>query len=430
MNRYHIINQKRPFILLFLLFMAPFHHSYGQEQPVIEKKKVITHDPRSEISINYDDLTFLYKATVTRARTSNRIHAQNAQPSVGTRMSFGNKNPTRNEASRIFYHYIDEAVGEHVHGLRLAMAALPKAVPLQYLNRDEQLAFWLNLYNITVYDEIARRYPIRKLTKLYKGSRKTSSMWDEKLVTVNGAALSLNDIQYGIIHKIWPDPLVIYGLYQGAVGGPNMRRQAYTGKLVYAQLEDNATEFINSLRGLRFKKKVAEVSIIYDWNRALFPDFDNDLKKHLRRYTNFRLTTQLDNSRRIKTKIYDWNIADVLNGGRSSPGSQASTNPVSMLFSFGGEEQVLEGFDGKGPLDDLGNAPGAVGNQINSSGSAHGKKVIDTAVIRNRLPNNAAFFLKAFVRNRRLANTRVTMEEITKEELEKLRAEKNKAKDK
>lgn len=367
-----------------------------------EPEKIATHDPASKIAINYNNLTLLLQATVTRPRISSRVYAQKSRSSIGTKVNYSSNRPTRLEASRTFYHYIGEEELDYIHTLRLAMQALPEAIPFQYLNRNEQLAYWLNLYNITVYEQLAKRYPIRKLKKLFKGSRKTPSMWDEKIITVNTIPLSLNDIQYNIIQKTWPDPLVIYGLYQGTIGSPNLRRKAYTGKLVYEQLEDNAEEFVNSLRGLRFKGKVAHVSEIYHWNRDLFPDFDADLRRHLRRHAKLRLVTRLDSSQKIKPKIYDWHIADVLNGGRPPPGGAGSTNPVAMVLSVGGEDSVFGS------------------SSFSSMGSIYADKTIDTSIIRNRLPNDAAFFLKEFMqRNRKLKEGSVTIEKVDKKELEK-----------
>ncbi|VAV94801.1 hypothetical protein MNBD_ALPHA02-1776 [hydrothermal vent metagenome] len=410
-------------ILIFFNIFSPFHVSYAQVQNEQDAVKIATYDPSSRITVNYGNLTLLLQSTVTRARISSRIYAQKSTTSIGTKINYSNNNPSRMEASRTFYHYIGEEELEYVLLLRQAMEALPQAVPLQYLNRNEQLAYWLNLYNITVYEQLARRYPIRKLKKLHNGSRKTPSMWDEKILKVNGIALSLNDIQYNIIEKTWRNPLVIYGLYQGTIGGPNMRRKAYTGRLVYEQLEDNAEEFVNSLRGLRFKGKEAHVSKIYDWNRDLFPDFKNDLRRHLRKYANLRLVTRLDSSRKIKVKFYDWHIADVLNGGRTPPGSSGSTNPVAMLLSFGNMESENSngGLTSSNPVND----PSFNSGKFSGFGAAHSKKVMDTAIIRDRLPLNAAAFLKEFVeRNRKLKATRVTVEEIEKKDLEKIKKQK------
>ncbi|MCF6214846.1 MAG: DUF547 domain-containing protein [Emcibacter sp.] len=402
-------------ILTSFAIIASLQFSHAEEQATNNITNTITHDPNSKIVINYETLTLLLQATVTRPRLSSRIYSQKSSSSIGTRINLSNKNPTRLEASRTFYHFIQEQELEYIQLLRQAIEALPQTVPLQHLNRDEQLAYWLNLYNITVYEQLAKRYPIRKLKKLRQGSRKSPSLWAEKIMTVNGMALSLNDIQYNIIQKTWRDPLVIYGLYQGTIGGPNLRRKAYTGKLVYEQLADNAEEFVNSLRGIRFKGKDAHVSKIYDWNRALFPNFDHDLRRHLRKYANLRLVTKLDSSRRIKVKFYDWHIADVLNGGRATAGGAGSTNPVSMMLSFGGENAVVEGMSSN---DFETNTNSSYSPQL----TTHTAKALDTSVIRNSMPFEAAVFLKEFVeRNRKFISTNVTVEEIDKQDLQKIK---------
>ncbi len=195
-----------------------------------DQKKIKTHDPDSKIIINYENLTLLYQATVTRPRTSSRKYAAKARPGIGTKVNYSSSRPTRLEASRVFFHQIGKEEQESVHMLRLGMESLPDVIPLHTLNRNEQLAYWLNLYNLTVYDEIAKRYPISKLKKLYNGTSKTPSLWDEKIININGINISLNDIQYNIIQKSWHNPLVMYGLYQGTIGGPNLRRKAFTGK--------------------------------------------------------------------------------------------------------------------------------------------------------------------------------------------------------
>jgi hypothetical protein len=52
--------------------------------------------------------------------------------------------------------------------------------PLEYFSRDEQLACWLNLYNVTMKNEIAKVYPERKLKKLLTGKK---SILEKKLLT-------------------------------------------------------------------------------------------------------------------------------------------------------------------------------------------------------------------------------------------------------
>ncbi|MCF6196180.1 MAG: DUF547 domain-containing protein [Emcibacter sp.] len=182
---------------LSLVILAP--HARGESMR--EDNAVISdpHDPNSKIAINYENWTSLLKATVVRARMSSRRYAKKPPSGVGARINFANPNPTRLEASRVLYSYLTEDDIEYVHNLRLAMEALPQAIDFLTLNKNEQLAYWLNLYNITVYEQVARRYPIRKLKGLHNETRSSPSVWNEKILKVNDISLSLNDIQYNII---------------------------------------------------------------------------------------------------------------------------------------------------------------------------------------------------------------------------------------
>ena len=103
------------------------------------------------------------------------------------------------------------------------------------------------------------------------------------MLTIAGIELSLDDIQHTILRINYEnDPLVMYGLFQGVVGSPSIRKYAYTGDDVYFQLESNAHEFINSYRGTYpYSPTLFRVSSFYDRNRVYFPDFETDLSNHL-----------------------------------------------------------------------------------------------------------------------------------------------------
>ncbi len=79
-------------------------------------------------------------------------------------------------------------------------------------------------------------YPIAELEDLIEGEE---AFLAKKSLTVAGIPLSLNDIEFTILRQNYDgDPLIIYGLYQGNIGGPNIRKAAYTGTNVYADLID------------------------------------------------------------------------------------------------------------------------------------------------------------------------------------------------
>ncbi|MCH2057523.1 MAG: DUF547 domain-containing protein [Thalassotalea sp.] len=69
-------------------------------------------------------------------------------------------------------------------------------MPLKLFSKDEKLAYWLNLYNATIIAEIIDEYPIRKLEDFLTDS---DLPMNEKILTVAGEKLSLNDIKYKIV---------------------------------------------------------------------------------------------------------------------------------------------------------------------------------------------------------------------------------------
>ena len=290
-------------------------------------------DSTSTYQINYSQLNALLKLSVVDTGRSTRAVADPTQAPTGSRMKANVKRSTTNEGNRFYFELFngdDEAV-KALEDIRDNLAALPSQAPLQFFNRNEQLAYWLNLYNFTLLNEVVKVYPKRKLNKLLKGKK---SILDKKLVTVAGVPLSLNDIQHVILKQNYENsPLVMYGLYQGIIGGPNIRKSAYTGANVQRNLADNAAEFINSNRGTYSRdEKIFRASSLYDRNRGYFPNFQEDLKKHLLVYLKGSERSKLEYASTIKPDIDDWTVTD-LYGSYPQIGGSFAQNNAALLDS-------------------------------------------------------------------------------------------------
>jgi hypothetical protein len=288
-------------------------------------------DPGSTYVIKYDDVDGFLKAAVVDVGRSTREKAEPTQPKIGTRMKVQVKRETVNEGNRFLYEAFEdeESNREYLKSLRASLEEIPGLVPLELFSRNEQLAYWLNLYNITLLDEIVAVYPRRNLKKLLVGRK---SKLEEKLLTVAGIPLSLNDIHYTILRQNYDNnPLIIYGLYQGIIGGPNIRKRAYHGERVFSQLENNAAEFINSNRGTYTDSEtVFSVSILYDRNREFFPNFEADLKAHLLTFLEGEERAGLQSATRIKPNIEDWTVTDLYGSYREIGGSVADNNAALL----------------------------------------------------------------------------------------------------
>jgi len=284
-------------------------------------------DADSRLAIDYSDLNSLLGTVVLDTGMSTRKKAAPTHAQTGTRMRATVNRATVNEGNRFLFEIFDnnEENQQVLREIRDRLENLPTSTPLENYSRDEQLAYWLNLYNITILDEIVKIYPEHDLKELLVGKKSILPM---KLLMVAGIPLSLNDIQFTILKNNYENnPLIIYGLFQGIIGGPNIRKSAYSGTYVYGDLVDNAVEFINSNRGTASKnKRVFRVSSLYKRNEVFFNDSDSDLTRHLLRYLDGDEHDELQAATSIKPDINDWTITDLYGSFRDVGASFANSN--------------------------------------------------------------------------------------------------------
>ena len=186
-----------------------------------------------------------------------------------------------------------------------------QAVPVSRLNRAEQLAFWINLYNAATVRVILDRYPVESIRDIRISPGLFSvGPWGRKLVTVEGEELSLDDIEHRILRPIWRDPRIHYAVNCAAVGCPNLATTAYTGAQVDDMLTAAARAYINSPRGARLEPEGLVVSSIYDWYEEDFGGSGAGVLDHLREYAAPTLARRLEGVRRIAGYRYDWSLND------------------------------------------------------------------------------------------------------------------------
>ncbi|WP_417482778.1 DUF547 domain-containing protein [Maricaulis sp.] len=292
-------------------------------------------NPDSTQTIDFEAWSEILNDIILRVPRSRRVPAIGRPETTGSLIYRGNSTRYRYEANRVIYHLIDDDYETAIREFRIAMESLPARLDFSNLNSDEQLAYWLNLYNVAVIEHIMGRYPETRINRT-RALGTGESLFEAKILTVAGVPLSLDDIRLRIVYPQWDDPRVMYGFHNGSIGGPNIRRDAYSGSDVWNQLDSNAREFINSLRGVENSSNRLRVSHIYEDAQMLFPDFETDLRAHLTHYANESTALQLEGDRPLATDVVEWHIADMTNGvigctGSGSPMTTTGTNNPNVF---------------------------------------------------------------------------------------------------
>ena len=194
------------------------------------------------------------------------------------------------------------------------LALLAETKP-RTLNRAEQRAYWINLYNALTVHTVLQHYPIDSIRDISSGLF-SFGPWDDKLITVEDKALSLNDIEHRILRPIWQDARLHYAVNCASIGCPNLVLSAYTAANSEEMLDAAAAAYINHSRGVRLQNGRLYVSSIYEWFKEDFGGDDLSVIAHLQHYAEPRLQEQLGKISAISGDDYNWALNDTKDGER------------------------------------------------------------------------------------------------------------------
>lgn len=180
-------------------------------------------------------------------------------------------------------------------------------------SRGEQLAFWANLYNAATVRLVLAHYPLRSVKTVgWLPAWLGGGPWNQKVTTVEGFALSLNDIEHRILRRNWRDPRVHYALNCASRGCPDLRSRPFSGLAIEQELDEAARVFVNHRRGARFEADHLVVCSIYVWFKEDFGGSDAGVIEHLGRYAAPPLAERIGRAARIDRHEYDWGLNDAL----------------------------------------------------------------------------------------------------------------------
>jgi Protein of unknown function, DUF547 len=182
-----------------------------------------------------------------------------------------------------------------------------QSIKISEYPRDEQFAYWVNLYNAATVQVIVDNYPlesIRDIGLLGQGP------WKDKFLKVEGQMLSLDDVEHGILRSIWKDVRIHYAVNCASIGCPNLALKAYRANMLEPMLDDAARAYINHPRG--FTKTDGELiaSNIFEWYQSDWGTA-NDVVIHARKYASLETLALLKDANGIDAYDYDWALNDI-----------------------------------------------------------------------------------------------------------------------
>ncbi|WP_026902643.1 DUF547 domain-containing protein [Pedobacter glucosidilyticus] len=175
-------------------------------------------------------------------------------------------------------------------------------VKVSTLSKDEQLAFWINIYNAATIDQILRNYPVKSIMDISGGK-----VWDQKLpYTFAGKSYTLNEIEKVKLIEELNDARVHFAVNCAAVSCPKLLNKAYTADNVQSLLNANTSAFLNNTEFNKLSPSKAQLSNIFNWYKADFAKAEGSVAAFINKYAKVKIKENTP----LSYINYNWSLND------------------------------------------------------------------------------------------------------------------------
>ena len=167
------------------------------------------------------------------------------------------------------------------------------------LDKNDKLAFWINVYNIAAIKVvIVNSIPssIKDAGSLFQ------PVWKKEAINVGSKIYSLGEIEHEILRKM-NQPLIHFGIVCASLSCPDLILEAYRPETVIPQLETNTKDFLqNETKGMKLNgtKKNVELTAIFKWFKD---DFKYGVPQFVKQYSGIDITGY-----KIRYMDYSWKL--------------------------------------------------------------------------------------------------------------------------
>ena len=281
----------------------------------------------SKVSLDYSIWDAALDSFVISLGPSLRTAPPTLRHLMGTHLRRGHNSFYRLEGNRIIFEYLNADVIASLTEYRQDLERIGTDIGIAGLPRNEQLAFWLNLHNVAIIEQVALAYPTMRPSDV-----KIDGVPLDKaaFIEIAGIKLSPNDIRTQIVYPNWSDPRVMYGFFRGDIGSPAIQADPFTAFNLSDLLDRSAKEFVNSLRGTERRGDTMHVSQIYEEASSFyFRDFSKDMLAHLGKFAEAEVREDLARVSSARATIYEPDIADLSRGQKlANYGNVSSSDGV------------------------------------------------------------------------------------------------------
>ncbi len=174
---------------------------------------------------------------------------------------------------------------------------------------DDQIAYWINLYNAFTIELILEHYPVQSIKDIGSAIQVpfVNTPWDIKFIVIGKETYDLNNIEHGILREKWNEPRIHFAVNCASYSCPKLRKEAYEGTKLNLQLEEQASAFINDERFNKISEDKAILSRLFFWYKGDF-NKSTSLREFINQYSEVKVSEQTE----IEHLDYNWDLNELV----------------------------------------------------------------------------------------------------------------------
>jgi hypothetical protein len=172
-------------------------------------------------------------------------------------------------------------------------------------SKNEQLAYWINVYNAFTIKLIVDNYPVNSIQDLHPTIKipLVNTVWHKKFFKIGGKDASLDEVEHKILRKEFDEPRIHFAVNCASYSCPPLLNEAFVPEKIDQQLDSQAKKFINDKRHNKISANEIEISQIFSWFKGDFTQNGN-LIDYLNKYSNVKISS----GAKISNMEYDWSL--------------------------------------------------------------------------------------------------------------------------
>lgn len=167
-------------------------------------------------------------------------------------------------------------------------------------DKNTQLAFYINAYNLSVVQNVIKNYPLKSPLDI-KGFFKTTTF------KISGKNMTLDYLENQLIRPDFKDPRIHFALVCGAKGCPPIINEAYLPSNVQSILTRQTKSALDNSSYTKVSGSKVELTEIFNWYKQDFGNNDSEVIAFINKYKSKKLAS----STTIGYYTYNWELNEI-----------------------------------------------------------------------------------------------------------------------